>query len=142
MTNLLEKVEALRELARDFARLYAINRWLWDKATLTARLNAADDTFNSVSKYLSVAEYDLDHLDPTHPTYTEDKEKYEKVIIESKEEIIGLKKEATELKESLTKSITELDQKITDLQSGKIKITREHIDEQFDRLVSRMDELN
>jgi len=129
MTNLLEKVEALRELARDFARLYAINRWLWD-------------TFNSVSKYLSVAEYDLDHLDPTHPTYTEDKEKYEKVIIESKEEIIGLKKEATELKESLTKSITELDQKITDLQSGKIKITREHIDEQFDRLVSRMDELN
>jgi hypothetical protein len=137
--TLVSIVKQVRDKARNFARMYAINRFLWTKADLEGALSKVGETTKELVTALGVLKYDLAHLDPTHPEYEKDKKSLEEAVKSGEEEVAASTKADEDRKTELTKEIAEVDGKIKGLEDGTVKVTKEHIDEQVDRLISRMD---
>lgn len=133
---LVDKVIELRERARNFTRMSSLNKLLWDRADLLNAIKNVGESTKELKVSLSVVEYDLEHLDPLHPRYAETKKALEETISEYKQEVTNKEKADTEYTEQLNKTLTELDQKMKDTENGTILVTKEHINERVEELLS------
>lgn len=130
-------VASVREKARTIVRAIAINRHVWKRVDLEILLKKVGSGSKELAKDIARTEYAISKLDPLNPDFAELKKDLDEDLADLREELVEVQKDEAETTASLSKQIEELNQKMMGIENGEILVSREHIDEQVNKLLER-----
>lgn len=136
--SLSEKVQNIRDKAREILRMAKINNLMVYKFNATKDVKFYENNVKNSEKQLAIANYKLAKLDPEYPDAENQKKYYEEVVKIYTERLAENNKKLADYNKEADKKVKEYDEKITKWESGENKVSIDELNQLADEMIRKI----